>query len=71
PGGPAPLALPAPPPGSRPRRPPRLPPVAPPTRAVGETAVGLLLRRLTAGPDLPVHRISLLPALRIRTSCGG
>ncbi|MFJ4593373.1 MULTISPECIES: substrate-binding domain-containing protein [unclassified Kitasatospora] len=50
---------------------PPLTAVTPPTRAVGETAVGLLLRRLTAGPDLPVHRISLLPALRIRTSCGG
>lgn len=50
---------------------PPLTAVAPPTRAVGETAVRLLLRRLAAGPELPVHRISLLPALRVRASCGG
>ncbi|MFI9802765.1 substrate-binding domain-containing protein [Streptomyces sp. NPDC052301] len=49
--------------------------VAPPTRAVGELAAGLLLRRLaeqTAGrrPG-PRQHIELLPELRIRASCGG
>ncbi|MBO1413644.1 LacI family DNA-binding transcriptional regulator [Streptomyces sp. FH025] len=50
---------------------PPLTAVAPPTRAVGETAVDLLLRRLSAGHHLPTHRITLLPSLCVRTSCGG
>ncbi|MGW6913370.1 substrate-binding domain-containing protein [Kitasatospora sp. NPDC054939] len=50
---------------------PPLTAVAPPKRAVGEAAFGLLLRRLTAGTELPVHRTALLPVLRVRTSCGG
>ncbi|MFJ9695627.1 substrate-binding domain-containing protein [Kitasatospora sp. NPDC101183] len=50
---------------------PPLTAVSPPTRAVGETAVDLLLRRLTTATPLPVHRTALLPTLRIRTSCGG
>ncbi|WP_328296518.1 LacI family transcriptional regulator [Streptomyces sp. NBC_00435] len=50
---------------------PPLTAVAPPKRAVGEAAFALLLRRLTGGPGLPAQRTSLLPALRVRTSCGG
>lgn len=50
---------------------PPLTAVAPPKRAVGEAAFELLLRRLTSGAELPVHRTSLLPTLRVRTSCGG
>ncbi|MFB8041443.1 substrate-binding domain-containing protein [Streptomyces hydrogenans] len=50
---------------------PPLTAVAPPKRAVGEAAFALLLRRLTSGLDLPAHRTSLLPTLRVRTSCGG
>ncbi|MFC8761724.1 substrate-binding domain-containing protein [Streptomyces sp. NPDC057193] len=50
---------------------PPLTAVAPPRRAVGAAAVELMLRRLAAGPDLPVHHVRLLPELKIRTSCGG
>ncbi|MFB6836967.1 substrate-binding domain-containing protein [Streptomyces sp. NPDC056361] len=50
---------------------PPLTAVAPPKRAVGEAAFDLLLRRLAAAAELPAHRISLLPSLRVRTSCGG
>ncbi|MFD5920398.1 substrate-binding domain-containing protein [Kitasatospora sp. NPDC058201] len=50
---------------------PPLTAVAPPKRAVGQAAFDLLLRRLVAGPELPVHRTTLLPVLRVRTSCGG
>ncbi|MGW4896922.1 substrate-binding domain-containing protein [Kitasatospora sp. NPDC004240] len=50
---------------------PPLTAVAPPKRAVGKAAFDLLVRRLAAGPELPVHRVTLLPALRVRTSCGG
>ncbi|MFH9611332.1 substrate-binding domain-containing protein [Streptomyces sp. NPDC017448] len=50
---------------------PPLTAVAPPKRAVGEAALALLLRRLTGGRYLPVSRTSLLPTLRVRTSCGG
>ncbi|MFB6894488.1 substrate-binding domain-containing protein [Kitasatospora sp. NPDC056327] len=49
---------------------PPLTAVAPPKRAVGGAAVDLLLRRLAAGGDLPVHRTALLPALHVRASCG-
>ncbi|WP_328946271.1 substrate-binding domain-containing protein [Streptomyces sp. NBC_00250] len=45
--------------------------VAPPKRAVGATALELLLRRLNGGYELPVHHIQLLPELKVRTSCGG
>ncbi|MEU6424020.1 substrate-binding domain-containing protein [Streptomyces spiralis] len=50
---------------------PPLTAVAPPKRAVGAAAVDLLLRRLRHGPDLPVHRLELLPELKVRASCGG
>lgn len=50
---------------------PPLTAVDPPKRAVGEAAFALLLRRLAGEGDLPVHRTLLLPALRVRTSCGG
>ncbi|NBE54312.1 substrate-binding domain-containing protein [Streptomyces boluensis] len=49
---------------------PPLTAVAPPKRAVGAEALNLLLRRLDAGADLPVHQIELLPSLKIRASCG-
>ncbi|KQV12420.1 MULTISPECIES: substrate-binding domain-containing protein [unclassified Kitasatospora] len=50
---------------------PALTAVAPPKRAVGAEAVELMLRRIGGGPELPVHHVRLLPALKIRTSCGG
>ncbi|MEW2292924.1 substrate-binding domain-containing protein [Streptomyces sp. NPDC006743] len=50
---------------------PPLTAVAPPKRAVGATAVDLLLRRLRHGASLPVHRVELLPELKVRASCGG
>ncbi|MFD8612510.1 substrate-binding domain-containing protein [Streptomyces sp. NPDC059631] len=50
---------------------PPLTAVAPPKRAVGAAAVDLLLRRLRHGDALPVHRIELLPELKVRSSCGG
>ncbi|MFF0793531.1 substrate-binding domain-containing protein [Streptomyces spiralis] len=50
---------------------PPLTAVAPPKRAVGAAAVDLLLRRLRSGPALPVHRLELLPELKVRASCGG
>lgn len=43
--------------------------VCPPRRALGETACDLLLRKLQSKPG-PVQHLSLLPELRIRTSCG-
>ncbi|MFB7126858.1 substrate-binding domain-containing protein [Kitasatospora sp. NPDC056273] len=49
---------------------PPLTAVAPPKHAVGAAAVDLLLRRLAAGAELPVHRTALLPVLRVRASCG-
>ncbi|MGW0769126.1 LacI family DNA-binding transcriptional regulator [Streptomyces sp. NPDC002676] len=49
---------------------PALTAVAPPKRAVGTAAVELLLRRLDGGSGLPLRRIDLLPALKIRGSCG-
>ncbi|MEU8970604.1 substrate-binding domain-containing protein [Streptomyces monashensis] len=49
--------------------------IAPPTRAVGELAARLLLRRLAeqSGQQHPGPRqhLDLLPELRIRSSCGG
>ncbi|MEV7235754.1 substrate-binding domain-containing protein [Streptomyces sp. NPDC051020] len=51
---------------------PPLTAVAPPKRAVGGTALELLLRRLSSGDaGLPVHHVELLPELEIRSSCGG
>ncbi|MFC9328899.1 substrate-binding domain-containing protein [Kitasatospora sp. NPDC057015] len=50
---------------------PPLTAVAPPKRAVGKAAFDLLLLRLAGGPERPIHRTALLPALRLRTSCGG
>ncbi|MFI2641876.1 substrate-binding domain-containing protein [Streptomyces sp. NPDC018610] len=50
---------------------PPLTAVAPPKRAVGSAAVDLLLRRLRHGHSLPVHRLELLPELKVRASCGG
>jgi DNA-binding LacI/PurR family transcriptional regulator len=50
---------------------PPLTAVSPPKRAVGAAAIDLLRRRITEGPDLPVHHIELLPELKVRTSCGG
>ncbi|WP_086726171.1 LacI family DNA-binding transcriptional regulator [Streptomyces carpinensis] len=50
---------------------PPLTAVAPPKRAVGAAAVDLLLRRLRHGSSLPVHRVELLPELKVRASCGG
>ncbi|MFI0924088.1 substrate-binding domain-containing protein [Streptomyces sp. NPDC021012] len=50
---------------------PPLTAVAPPKRAVGSVAVEMMIRRLDAGPDLPVHHVRLLPELKVRTSCGG
>ncbi|KAF4409385.1 MULTISPECIES: substrate-binding domain-containing protein [Streptomyces] len=50
---------------------PPLTAVAPPKRAVGAEALGLLLRRLGAGDELPVHQTELLPTLKVRRSCGG
>ncbi|WP_042400624.1 substrate-binding domain-containing protein [Streptacidiphilus carbonis] len=45
--------------------------VAPPKRAVGETAVHLLQRQLTAPAEAAEHRhVELLPELHIRASCG-
>ncbi|WP_329562136.1 substrate-binding domain-containing protein [Kitasatospora sp. NBC_01266] len=49
---------------------PPLTAVAPPRRAVGATAMALLLRRLEGEADLPAHRIDLLPELKVRGSCG-
>lgn len=49
---------------------PPLTAVAPPRRAVGQAAMELMLRRLDGGADLPVHHVTLLPSLKIRTSCG-
>ncbi|MER7757335.1 substrate-binding domain-containing protein [Kitasatospora sp. NPDC097643] len=49
---------------------PALTAVAPPKRAVGTAAAELLLRRLEGGAELPVRRIDLLPALKVRGSCG-
>ncbi|MGW8991944.1 substrate-binding domain-containing protein [Streptomyces zhihengii] len=49
---------------------PPLTAVAPPKRAVGSEALGLLLRRLSEGDELPVHQTELLPTLKIRKSCG-
>ncbi|KAB8188031.1 hypothetical protein [Microbispora catharanthi] len=40
-----------------------------PKRAVGATAVELLLRRLRSGSALPVHHVELLPELKVRASC--
>ncbi|KUN09645.1 LacI family transcriptional regulator [Streptomyces yokosukanensis] len=49
--------------------------VAPPTRAVGELAASLLLRRLaekgTGERPGPRQHVDLLPELHIRSSCGG
>ncbi|WP_433357184.1 substrate-binding domain-containing protein [Microtetraspora malaysiensis] len=53
-----------------PRCAPPLTAVAPPKRAVGATAVELLLRRLRSGSALPVHHVELLPELKVRASCG-
>lgn len=51
---------------------PPLTAVAPPKRAVGGSALELLLRRLSSGEaGLPVHHVELLPELKVRTSCGG
>ncbi|MFB7596586.1 substrate-binding domain-containing protein [Streptomyces sp. NPDC056160] len=50
---------------------PPLTAVAPPKKAVGAAAVDLLLRRLRHGAALPVHRVELLPELKVRASCGG
>ncbi|MGQ4511849.1 substrate-binding domain-containing protein [Streptomyces sp. DW26H14] len=47
--------------------------VAPPKRAVGRSAAELLVERLTAGAgdrDAPRRHLELLPALRVRASCG-
>lgn len=41
--------------------------VAPPKRAVGASAVDLLLQRVS-DPDRPPHRLSILPELHIRSS---
>ncbi|GED89670.1 LacI family DNA-binding transcriptional regulator [Streptomyces sp. 6-11-2] len=49
---------------------PPLTAVAPPKRAVGAAAVDLLLRRLRHGSALPIHRLELLPELKVRASCG-
>ncbi|MFF4828725.1 LacI family DNA-binding transcriptional regulator [Streptomyces sp. NPDC001312] len=49
---------------------PPLTAVAPPKRAVGAAAVDLLLRRLRHGSALPIHRVELLPELKVRASCG-
>ena len=49
---------------------PPLTAVAPPKRAVGIAAMELMDRRLGSGACLPVHHITLLPQLRVRTSCG-
>ncbi|GAA1556663.1 substrate-binding domain-containing protein [Actinomadura kijaniata] len=43
--------------------------VAPPKRAVGAAAVETLVRRLR-DPRRPPHRLSLVPELRVRSSCG-
>ncbi|MFJ1707250.1 substrate-binding domain-containing protein [Kitasatospora sp. NPDC088346] len=50
---------------------PPLTAVASPDLAVGATALDLLLRRLSAGAELPAHHVALLPSLKVRTSCGG
>ncbi|MFD3418859.1 LacI family DNA-binding transcriptional regulator [Streptomyces decoyicus] len=50
---------------------PPLTAVGPPKRAVGAAALDLLVRRIEAGPALPVHHLELLPHLTVRTSCGG
>jgi DNA-binding LacI/PurR family transcriptional regulator len=46
--------------------------VCPPKLQLGETACELLLRRLKAGPGRPsaTQHLSLLPELRVRSSCG-
>ncbi|GAA3734833.1 substrate-binding domain-containing protein [Streptomyces tremellae] len=47
--------------------------VAPPKRAVGRSAVELLVERLTAGAEgqeAPRRHLELLPTLRVRASCG-
>ncbi|MDX3072194.1 substrate-binding domain-containing protein [Streptomyces sp. MI02-7b] len=52
---------------------PPLTAVAPPNRAVGEAAVALLLERLAEdrrGDRGPRRHVELLPALRVRASCG-
>ncbi|MET9618706.1 substrate-binding domain-containing protein [Kitasatospora indigofera] len=49
---------------------PALTAVAPPKRAVGDAAAELLLRRLDRGASMPARRIQLLPALKVRGSCG-
>ncbi|WP_042426148.1 LacI family DNA-binding transcriptional regulator [Streptacidiphilus anmyonensis] len=49
---------------------PPLTAVAPPRRAVGATAMELLLRRLEGGATVPARRVDLLPALNVRGSCG-
>lgn len=50
---------------------PPLTAVAPPKRAVGQTALELLLRRVAGTAPLPVQHVELLPRLMIRASCGG
>ncbi|QKW09769.1 DeoR/GlpR family transcriptional regulator [Streptomyces sp. NA04227] len=50
---------------------PPLTAVAPPKRAVGAGALELLVRRIAAGPELPVHHTELQPSLKVRSSCGG
>lgn len=52
---------------------PPLTAVAPPKRAVGEAAVALLLERIAerrSGDSGPRRHVGLLPALRVRASCG-
>ncbi len=49
---------------------PPLTAVAPPKRAVGQVAMELLLRRLNRRDELPTQHVSLLPSLKVRTSCG-
>ncbi|AKU16384.1 GntR family transcriptional regulator [Luteipulveratus mongoliensis] len=44
--------------------------VSPPKFRIGETAVGVLLRRITEGDACPVQQIRLRPRIVVRESCG-
>ncbi|OIK27763.1 substrate-binding domain-containing protein [Streptomyces malaysiense] len=44
--------------------------VAPPKRALGREGVELLVSRLRSPRPLPVHHLTLQPALAVRASCG-
>ena len=47
---------------------PALTAVRPPKEHVGREAVDLLVARIEAGDDRPVHRVELSPELRVRPS---